>query len=450
MGRLAGKTAIITGGARGQGEAEVRRFVAEGANVVIGDLLDEPGEKLAAELGDAATYLHMDVSQESSWADAVAAAEAFGPLNVLVNNAAIHWTRPIAHETAEGFEKMWRVNALGPFLGMKAVLEPMRRAGGGSIVNISSTAGMTGYAYHGAYGHTKWALRGLTKVAAVEFGEAGIRVNSVHPGPIKTGMLPGFQDPEVDERFSHTARPARRRAVRGRVARPVPRQRRERVHHRRRARHRRRLHHRSAHPVRVGSRDPRPEGFVTCPSRASTTSRSPSPTSTPRSTSTATCSARTLLHEDLWRAGKMPVALVSIGANRLSMHPAAAPAKPHALAPTPGSADLCFRWEGTIADAIALLEANGVVVEEGPVPAARQQRRARRVRLLPRPRRQPAGAPDAHPVRGLVIRAHTRVRGCAGRTSRPPVTRAPDHHSGNLCAPSVLRRSAGRGRVAPK
>jgi 3alpha(or 20beta)-hydroxysteroid dehydrogenase len=208
MGRLAGKTAIITGGARGQGEAEVRRFVAEGANVVVGDLLDEAGEKLAAELGDSVTYLHMDVSQQADWDRAVAAAEALGPLNVLVNNAAIHWTRPIALETAEGFEKMWRVNALGPFLGMKAVLEPMRRAGGGSIVNISSTAGITGYAYHGAYGHTKWALRGLTKIAAIEFGEAGIRVNSVHPGPIKTGMLPGFEDPDVDERFNRM--PARR------------------------------------------------------------------------------------------------------------------------------------------------------------------------------------------------------------------------------------------------
>jgi 3alpha(or 20beta)-hydroxysteroid dehydrogenase len=199
--RLAGKTAIITGGARGQGEAEVRRFVAEGANVVIADLLDEPGAQLAAELGPNATYLHTDVTQEADWAKAVATAEAYGPLNVLVNNAAIHWVRPIEFETAEGLEKMWRVNALGPFLGMKAVLEPMRRAGGGSIVNISSTAGMLGYAYHGAYGHTKWALRGLSKVAAVEFGESGIRVNSVHPGPIKTTMLPDYENPAVDERF---------------------------------------------------------------------------------------------------------------------------------------------------------------------------------------------------------------------------------------------------------
>jgi 3alpha(or 20beta)-hydroxysteroid dehydrogenase len=208
MGRLAGKTAIITGGARGQGDAEVRRFVAEGANVVIADLLDESGEKLAAELGDAATYLHTDVTQEADWAKAVAAAERYGPLNILVNNAAIHWVRPIEFETAEGMEKIWRVNALGPFLGMKAVLEPMRRAGGGSIINISSIAGTTGLAYHGAYAHTKWALRGLTKVAAVEFGGSGIRVNSIHPGPIKTTMLPGFEDPTVDERF--TRLPARR------------------------------------------------------------------------------------------------------------------------------------------------------------------------------------------------------------------------------------------------
>jgi 3alpha(or 20beta)-hydroxysteroid dehydrogenase len=202
MARLAGKTAIITGGSRGQGEAEVRRFAAEGANVVVGDVLDDAGEKLAAELGDAVTYLHLDVTNPADWAAAVAAAEAYGPLNVLVNNAAIHWTRPIEHETAEGLEKMWRVNALGPFLGMQAVLEPMRRAGGGSIVNISSTAGMTGYAYHGAYGHTKWALRGLTKVAAIEFGASGIRVNSIHPGPIKTAMLPDHENPAVDERFA--------------------------------------------------------------------------------------------------------------------------------------------------------------------------------------------------------------------------------------------------------
>src|SRR6188508_244059 len=110
-GRLAGKVAIITGGARGQGEAEVRRFVAEGAKVVIGDVLDDAGEKVASDVGDDATYLHLDVTAEADWAKAVALAEAsYGPLNVLVNNAAIHWFKPIEFETAEGLERMWRVN----------------------------------------------------------------------------------------------------------------------------------------------------------------------------------------------------------------------------------------------------------------------------------------------------------------------------------------------------
>jgi 3alpha(or 20beta)-hydroxysteroid dehydrogenase len=189
MARLAGKTAIITGGSRGQGEAEVRRFAAEGANVVVGDVLDDAGEKLAAELGDAVTYLHLDVTNAADWAAAVAAAEAYGPLNVLVNNAAIHWTRPIEHETAEGLEKMWRVNALGPFLGMQAVLEPMRRAGGGSIVNISSIDGLVGVAGMASYTASKFAVTGLTKSAALEWGRDGIRVNSVHPGVISSPMV---------------------------------------------------------------------------------------------------------------------------------------------------------------------------------------------------------------------------------------------------------------------
>jgi 3alpha(or 20beta)-hydroxysteroid dehydrogenase len=188
VGRLDGKVAIITGAARGQGEAEARRFVAEGAKVVLGDVLDDAGVAVAAALGGAATYCHLDVTSEADWAAAVAAAQRFGPLNVLVNNAAIHWVRPIEHETVAALEKIWRVNLVGPFLGMQAVLAPMRAAGGGSIVNVSSTAGLTGLPYHGAYGHTKWALRGLTKTAAVEFGASGVRVNSVHPGPINTNM----------------------------------------------------------------------------------------------------------------------------------------------------------------------------------------------------------------------------------------------------------------------
>jgi 3alpha(or 20beta)-hydroxysteroid dehydrogenase len=211
MGRLDGKVVIITGGARGQGEAHARLCVEEGARVVFGDVLDDDGAKVAADLGEAARYVHLDVTSEADWASAVSLAESMGPLRVLVNNAAIHWTRPIEYENAIGFERIWRVNLLGPFLGIKAVIEPMRRAGGGSIINISSTAGLTGLAYHGAYGSAKWGLRGLTRTAAVELGRDGIRVNSIHPGPINTAMMtrsPGVEETDFDERFKHL--PARR------------------------------------------------------------------------------------------------------------------------------------------------------------------------------------------------------------------------------------------------
>ncbi|MEO5840607.1 MAG: glucose 1-dehydrogenase [Acidimicrobiales bacterium] len=211
MGKLDGKVAIITGGARGQGEAHARLCVEEGAHVVIGDVLDDDGQTVAAELGEKARYVHLDVSRAEDWANAVAVAESMGSLRVLVNNAAIHWTRPIEFETADGFERIWRVNLLGAFLGIKAAIEPMRRAGGGSIINISSTAGLTGLAYHGAYGSAKWGMRGLTRTAAVELGGDGIRVNSVHPGPINTAMMsksPGFQAADSEERFQNL--PARR------------------------------------------------------------------------------------------------------------------------------------------------------------------------------------------------------------------------------------------------
>lgn len=208
-GRLDGKVAIITGAARGQGEAHARRFVAEGAHVVLGDVLDDDGARVAASLGAAARYVHLDVTSETDWDAAVAAAGAFGAYNVLINNAAIHWVRPIEYEDVASLEKMWRVNFLGSYLGLQKAIAPMRAAGGGSIVNVSSTAGLTGLAYHSAYGHTKWAMRGVTKVAAVELGGDHIRVNSVHPGPINTNMLtssPGAT-PDVT-RFQHL--PARR------------------------------------------------------------------------------------------------------------------------------------------------------------------------------------------------------------------------------------------------
>jgi 3alpha(or 20beta)-hydroxysteroid dehydrogenase len=190
MDRLSGKVALVTGAARGQGEAEARLFVNEGAQVVVADLLDEQGEALAKELGDAARFVHLDVGDERAWPEVLAfALDAYGRLDVLVNNAAVHHIVKIEDETVAGFEKMFRVNLLGTFLGMRTCAPELRKTGHGSIVNISSAAGLTGFFGHGAYGSSKWGVRGLTKVAAIEFGPE-IRVNSVHPGPIETDMLP--------------------------------------------------------------------------------------------------------------------------------------------------------------------------------------------------------------------------------------------------------------------
>jgi 3alpha(or 20beta)-hydroxysteroid dehydrogenase len=192
MGRLDGKVAIITGAARGQGAAEARLFAAEGARVLLADILDADGEAVAAEIGDAAAYTRLDVTDEAQWQAAVALAEQrFGPVTVLVNNAGIlHFQ--VLHETElSDFENVMRVNVQGVFLGMKSVVPSMTRAGGGSIVNISSTAGLVGLPYFGAYVASKWAVRGLTKTAAIDLGHKGIRVNSVHPGGIDTPMVAG-------------------------------------------------------------------------------------------------------------------------------------------------------------------------------------------------------------------------------------------------------------------
>ncbi len=189
-GRFEGKTVLISGGARGQGAAEARLLVAEGAKVVIGDLLEAEGHALAAELGPACRFLPQDVTAEADWASAVAAAEALGgTLTGMVNNAGIYTPRPLMETDAALFEAHMRVNQLGCFLGMQAVVPAMERAGGGSIVNISSTAGLRGSPGALAYCATKWALRGMTKAAAVDLAPRGIRVNSVHPGPIDTEMV---------------------------------------------------------------------------------------------------------------------------------------------------------------------------------------------------------------------------------------------------------------------
>lgn len=188
--RLVGKVAIITGGSRSMGAAQARLFVAEGAKVVIADVLDDEGKALADELGDDALYVHNDVASESDWAALVpAAVEAFGGLQVLVNNAGVYRRASIAESTLELIDLHYKVNQLGVFLGMREVFPAMRDNGGGSIVNVSSISGMRALPGHTAYGTSKWAVRGLTKYAATEFGPHGVRVNSTHPGFIDTVML---------------------------------------------------------------------------------------------------------------------------------------------------------------------------------------------------------------------------------------------------------------------
>ncbi|WP_300678922.1 glucose 1-dehydrogenase [Nocardioides sp.] len=192
-GRLGGKVAIVTGGAQGQGEAIVRAFVEEGARVVIADVADEPGQLLAKELGEGVLFVHHDVSSEQSWADLVdATTAAFGPVTVLANNAGILRFNEIVTTPVEEYELLWRVNTLGTFLGIKSVIATMSEAGGGSIVNASSIEGLAGMPLVAGYTSTKFAIRGLTKAAALELGPKGIRVNSVHPGMIDTGMTRGM------------------------------------------------------------------------------------------------------------------------------------------------------------------------------------------------------------------------------------------------------------------
>lgn len=189
MGRLSGKVAIITGAASGQGETEARLFVAEGALVVVTDI-QEKGAQVAAELGDAAFFMHHDVSNEASWAALVAETiKRFGKLDVLVNNAGIFNPKPLIETSAADMEAHFRVNQLGVFLGMQAVIAPMKATKGGSIVNISSVAGLRNLPGHVAYAASKWAVRGMSGCAAHELAKLGIRVNTVFPGMIDTPML---------------------------------------------------------------------------------------------------------------------------------------------------------------------------------------------------------------------------------------------------------------------
>ena len=193
--RLKGKVAIITGAARGQGAVEARLFVEEGAKVVVADVLDAEAEAVAKELGDDAVFVHLDVSQQDQWQAAVATAEeTFGKVDVLVNNAGILHFSAIENMAVDDYMRVVSVNQLGTFLGMQSVIAPMRRAGGGSIVNISSIEGILAMGGTIAYASTKFAIRGMTKVAALELGRDGIRVNSVHPGTIRTPMTDPLGD----------------------------------------------------------------------------------------------------------------------------------------------------------------------------------------------------------------------------------------------------------------
>ncbi|WP_137149188.1 glucose 1-dehydrogenase [Mycolicibacterium sp. CR10] len=199
MGRVDGKVALISGGSRGMGAEDARALVAEGAKVVIGDILDDEGKALAEEINastpDSCRYVHLDVTQADQWEAAVATAvDEFGKLNVLVNNAGTVALGFIGQFDMAKWQKVIDVNLTGTFLGMQASVEAMKAAGGGSIINISSIEGLRGAVMVHPYVASKWAVRGLTKSASLELGAHNIRVNSVHPGFIRTPMTKHFPD----------------------------------------------------------------------------------------------------------------------------------------------------------------------------------------------------------------------------------------------------------------
>ena len=202
--RLEGKVALISGGARGQGAVEAKLFASEGASVVIADILDDEGRQVEAEIAESggnATYVHLDVTSESQWNDAVnTAVERYGKLDILVNNAGILIRAGVEDTTGEDWDRIMDINAKGVFLGTKAAIPAMREAGGGSIINISSVAGLQGSPGSAAYSSTKGAVRILTKSTAVQYALEGIRCNSVHPGLIYTDMTKDTLDTPEGER----------------------------------------------------------------------------------------------------------------------------------------------------------------------------------------------------------------------------------------------------------
>lgn len=209
MGRLDGKVVLISGAARGQGAAEAKLFAAEGARVVLGDLRDDEGKQVAGEIGPASLYVHLDVREEESWAEAVRQArQHFGGLDALVNNAGVVRHQTLERTSLRDYLDVVEVNQVGVFLGMKAVVKPLRAAGGGSIVNVASIGGLSGMPVMSAYCATKYAVVGMTRSAAMELGPVGIRVNALCPGHIDTPMNAGV--PGQDDKWLTRGLPLRR------------------------------------------------------------------------------------------------------------------------------------------------------------------------------------------------------------------------------------------------
>ncbi|WP_024801388.1 glucose 1-dehydrogenase [Nocardia sp. BMG51109] len=209
MGRVDGKVALISGGARGMGAEHARQLVAEGARVVIGDILDDEGKALAGELAEAARYVPLDVTQPDQWQAAVATAvDDFGKLDVLVNNAGIINGSSLQKFSLEKWRQILDVNLTGTFLGIQASIEPMIAAGGGSIINVSSIEGLRGAPWAHGYVASKWGVRGLAKSAALELAPHKIRVNSLHPGLIRTPMTANIPDDLVTIPLGRPAEPA--------------------------------------------------------------------------------------------------------------------------------------------------------------------------------------------------------------------------------------------------
>ncbi len=216
VGRLEGKVAVVTGAARGQGEAIARSFADEGATVVLADVLDEQGATTTAAIGGTAVYRHLDVRAEQDWSDLVGwCSRALRPPDVLVNNAGIVHASSLADTTLEDYRSVIDVNQVGCFLGMRAVAPAMRSVGGGSIVNTSSVAGLHGVRNAFAYSASKFAIRGMTRSAALELGADGIRVNSIHPGSIDTPMINTDEFAAVDRDAYFSGIPA------GRIGQPA-------------------------------------------------------------------------------------------------------------------------------------------------------------------------------------------------------------------------------------